>query len=104
MIPSRYRGLEKTQKEIVEMLDRIRTEIEQRPYGVAIDSVIQGMKYERAGILEIIDKYKAESESPEALEQDPKYCDRNICIQNEYNGIGCNECEVTKSQESKTGR
>lgn len=26
-----------------------------------------------------------------------KYCDRNICISNEYNGIGCDECEVTKS-------
>ncbi len=34
-----------------------------------------------------------------ALEQEPKYCDRNICISNEYNGIGCDECEVTKSQE-----
>ena len=32
-------------------------------------------------------------------EQEPKYCDRNICIQNEYNGIGCGECEVTKSGE-----
>ena len=36
-----------------------------------------------------------------ALEQEPKYCDRNICLKNEYNGIGCNECEVTKSQEPK---
>lgn len=34
-----------------------------------------------------------------ALEQEPKYCDRNICIKNEYNGISCEECEVTKSQE-----
>ena len=34
-----------------------------------------------------------------ALEQEPKYCDRNICIRNEHNGIGCGECEVTKSQE-----
>ena len=34
-----------------------------------------------------------------ALEQEPKYCDRNICKSNEYNGIGCDECEVTKSQE-----
>ena len=31
--------------------------------------------------------------------QEPKYCDRNICLRNEYNGIGCDECEVTKSQE-----
>ena len=35
----------------------------------------------------------------EALKQEPKYCDRNICIKNEYNGIGCDECEITKSQE-----
>lgn len=38
----------------------------------------------------------------EALEQEPKYCDRNICIRNEHNGIGCGECEVTKSQEPCT--
>lgn len=35
-------------------------------------------------------------------EQEPAYCDRNICLRNEYNSIGCNECEVTKSQESNT--
>ena len=35
---------------------------------------------------------------------EPKYCDRNICLSNEYNGIGCDECEVTKShQEPKIG-
>jgi hypothetical protein len=34
-----------------------------------------------------------------ALEKEPKYCDRNICISNEYNGIGCDKCEVTTSQE-----
>lgn len=37
----------------------------------------------------------------QALEQEPAYCDRNICLRNEYNGIGCDECEVTKSQEPK---
>ena len=47
------------------ILDKIRAEIEQRPYGVANDSVIQGMKYERIAILEILDKYKAESEDKE---------------------------------------
>ena len=35
----------------------------------------------------------------QALEQEPRYCDRNICTKNEYNGIGCDECEVTKSQD-----
>lgn len=33
------------------------------------------------------------------LEQEPAYCDRNICLRNAYNGIDCDECEVTKSQE-----
>ena len=36
-------------------------------------------------------------------QESEKYCDRNICIKNEYNDIGCDECEVTKSQEQKTG-
>lgn len=40
---------------------------------------------------------------PSVNPQEPKYCDRNICIKNEYNNIGCDECEVTKSQEPKTG-
>ena len=31
-----------------------------------------------------------------------KYCDRNICLKNEYNNIGCEDCEVTKSQEPTT--
>jgi hypothetical protein len=26
----------------------------------------------------------------------PRYCDRNICTRNEYNGISCDECEVAK--------
>lgn len=37
---------------------------------------------------------------PSVKPQEPAYCDRNICIKNEYNNIGCDECEVTKSQES----
>ena len=39
------------------------------------------------------------NENIKTLEQEPKYCDRNICVRNEHNGIGCGECEVTKSQE-----
>ena len=31
--------------------------------------------------------------------QEQKYCDRNICINNEYNGISCDECEVINGQE-----
>lgn len=40
---------------------------------------------------------------PSVNPQEPKYCDRNICVSNEYNGIGCDECEVTKSQEPNEG-
>ena len=29
----------------------------------------------------------------------PKYCDRSICLKNECNNVGCEDCEVTKSQE-----
>lgn len=42
--------------------------------------------------------HKAE-ELYEKYEQEPKYCDRNICISNEYNGIGCDECEVMAESE-----
>ncbi|MBO4847077.1 MAG: hypothetical protein J5525_12405 [Lachnospiraceae bacterium] len=42
------------------ILDNIRAEIEQRPYGIANNSVIRGMKCKRAEILEIIDKYRGE--------------------------------------------
>lgn len=44
------------------VLNKIRAEIEQRSYGVANDSVIQGMKYERSAVLKILDKYKSETE------------------------------------------
>ncbi len=43
------------------------------------------------------------SVNPQEPKTEPKYCDRNICVSNEYNGIGCEDCEVTKSQEPKTG-
>lgn len=39
-------------------LDKIKAEIEQRSLGIANDSVIQGMIYEREDILKIIDKYR----------------------------------------------
>ena len=27
------------------------------------------------------------------------YCDRNLCVQNEYNGIGCDECQKMRKDE-----
>ena len=35
-----------------------------------------------------MDKWKARPK------EEPRYCDRNICLRNEYNGISCDECEV----------
>ena len=32
---------------------------------------------------------------PPAAEQ--RSCDRNICTENEYNGVSCDECEVAKN-------
>ena len=64
------------------MLDYLKANIDDFPdYHEAIEKVLQ---------------------MPSVNPQEPKYCDRNICLRNEYNGIGCDECEVTKSQESKT--
>ena len=64
---------------------------------------IQALKYDDAKYHEehgevIIDKAILE-DAKKLLEQESAYCDRNICLRNEYNGIGCDECEVTKSQE-----
>ena len=36
---------------------------------------------------------------PTTKNDSPKYCDRSICLKNEYNNVGCEDCEVTKSQE-----
>jgi len=58
MRPSRYRGVGKTQKEINDVLDKIRAEIKQE-YKVECENYYgQGLKR----TIEIIDKYKAESE------------------------------------------
>ncbi len=44
----------------------------------------------------------------QALSQEPKaekpMCDRNICLSNEYNGIGCEECVVNKAEQEPTKR
>lgn len=54
MIPSRYRGIEKTQKEINEVLDKIRDEIT----SYKDDKVIHEERNEMIDIfLEIIDRY-----------------------------------------------
>ena len=60
MIPSRYRGIEKTQKEINAVLEQIRNEIDRLHYHPKLDFIKNDEVVEMA--LDIIDKYKAESE------------------------------------------
>ena len=72
----------------------------------ALDMAIKALSYDDTKYYEghgevVVDKAVWE-DAKGALEQEPKYCDRNICLRNEYNNIGCDECEVTKSQEPKT--
>ena len=43
-----------------------------------------------------------EEQEPTTKNDSSKYCDRNICLRNEYNNVGCEDCEVTKSQEQTT--
>lgn len=67
MIPSRYRGIEKTQKEINKVLDKIRAEIEEVVWEdvvVSLDGTdeIRIPRLDPDDVLEIIDKYKVESE------------------------------------------
>lgn len=59
MIPSRYRGIEKTQKEINEVLDKIRDEIERKAHsGQWSDATMYGMLKAVA----IIDRYTKDGE------------------------------------------
>ncbi len=53
-------------------------------------------KYMEKGMSEALDM------AIQALSQEPTekpMCDRNICISNEYNGIGCDECIVNKVEQ-----
>ena len=61
------------------------------PYGTASSIGLALAK------LEFLEKQGCKVKSQES----EKYCDRNICVSNEYNGIGCDDCEVAKSREPR---
>ena len=65
-------------------------EIKQSPW--ATDKR-NGFEYLITEALDIVADLCVKQEPP-VRPQEPKYCDRNICIKNEYNGISCDECEV----------
>ena len=75
------------------ILDKIRAEIQglRNCSCSCSDGIIDDVE-------DIIDKYNAESEGKK---EGLKYCDRNICVSNEYSGIGCDECMVNAESEDK---
>lgn len=52
-------------------------------------------------VVNMMKKYPPKESYNSGEQSDPMYCDRNICLQNEYNEIGCKDCEVTKSQKEE---
>lgn len=67
--------------------------------GISNKSIIYKAK-ESKEIQKDLDKLSELNKS--TTKNEVKYCDRNICLKNEYNNIGCEDCEVTKSQEPTT--
>ena len=58
-------------------------------------------------VLPDIEIFEAYDMAIKALSQEPTekpMCDRNICISNEYNGIGCDECIVNKAEQEPCDR
>ena len=48
--------------------------------------------------------YEWHCDEKECVFNDKKHevsCDRNICVSNEYNGIGCDECVVNKEKKDE---
>lgn len=67
MKPSRYRGIEKTQKEVNTVLDKIKSEIIEKYWDCDICKYNGhfNIRGDINDILQIIDKYKSEMESEE---------------------------------------
>ena len=62
MIPSRYRGIEKTQKEINNVLNKIRAEIEKVFCISVVTNELRTPMEVKTEILQIIDKYRESEE------------------------------------------
>lgn len=55
------------------------------------DKIIQDLRRENERLRKWVDELEEKIERLEGMD----YCDRNKCLQMEYNGKGCAECEVT---------
>ena len=56
------------------------------------------MSREENGMIFLIGKSKLAGDGGLAVHlHDNVYCDRNICTENEYNGISCDECWIAQN-------
>ena len=67
----------------------------------ALEMAIQALSQEPTdtwSIKDVADTFKKHGLIREQEPTDKPMCDRNICLNNEYNGIGCEECIVNKAE------
>lgn len=56
------------------------------------------MSREENGMIFLIGKSKLAGDGGLAVHlHDDVYCDRNICTENEYNGVSCDECWIAQN-------
>lgn len=56
------------------------------------------MSREENGMIFLIGKSKLAGDGGLAVHlHDNVYCDRNICTENEYNGVSCDECWIAQN-------
>ena len=58
----------------------------------------------RNGNIDSLDDYKPDENdfcSRAERKESDVYCDRNLCAQNEYNGIGCDECQEKRKESEE---
>lgn len=107
ILEARYNLVSSKDKETIDILEELAIKaLEQEPIEVEATKLQmaynQGFEDCRKAVMDLLSEAGKFSllamvaDLPSVNPQEPKYCDRNICIKNEYNGIGCDECEVTK--------
>ena len=78
----KQRNINHKNKLIIEELVKIKTEIQE----------LEKTFYIETSVYDIIDEHISE------LKENKLTCDRNICLQNEYNNIGCEDCVVMNGE------
>ena len=95
-----FKGIYDAQQQMIEMgvepnkvyLNGIHYYVKPIPYGM-----IYGMEVEVVTLPKWIRFVVTHDDGNDGCQ---RYCDRNICYRNEVNGVGCDECEVTKGEQN----